>query len=68
MSHATTELSDFDIDPNAPTDNQVKLKRVEVAIRRRADVHLALFFDGIAFMEPAARREAMIELRRKLES
>lgn len=61
--------SDFDIDPNEPTENQVKLKRVEVAIRRRADCALTLFFDGIAFIgDPEERRRAMIELRQKLES
>jgi hypothetical protein len=63
------DKSDFDIDPNAPSDNQVKLKRVEVSIRRRADVHLLLFFDGIAFIsDPVEKRRAMIELRQKLES
>jgi hypothetical protein len=47
----------------------VNLKRVEVAIRRRADCALTLFFDGIAFIsDPDERRQAMIELRQKLES
>ncbi|WP_157131292.1 hypothetical protein [Burkholderia pseudomallei] len=47
----------------------MKLKRVEVAIRRRADCDLTLFFDGIAFIaDPEERRRAMIELRQKLES
>lgn len=63
------QTSDFDIDPNDPTDNQIKLKRVEVAIRKRADCALLLLFDGIAFIsDPAERRRAMIQLRQKLES
>lgn len=63
------QTSDFDIDPNDPTDNQIKLKRVEVAIRKRADCALLLLFDGIAFIsDPAERRQAMIQLRQKLES
>lgn len=63
------DKSDFDIDPNDPTENQIKLKRVEVSIRRRADVNLLLMFDGIAFIsDPVEKRRAMIELRQKLEA
>lgn len=63
------DKSDFDIDPNDPTENQIKLKRVEVSIRRRADANLLLMFDGIAFIsDPVEKRRAMIELRQKLEA
>jgi hypothetical protein len=62
-------LNDFEIDPNNPTETQVKLKRVEVALRRRADCALVLMFDGIPFIPEAdERRRAMIELRQKLVS
>jgi len=61
--------NDYDLDPNEATENQVKLKRVEMAIRRRGDSDLLMLFDGIAFISDLeARRRAMIELRQKLES
>ena len=41
-------MSDEELDPNAPTRNQEKLKRVEMQVRRRGDCELLMQLDELA--------------------
>lgn len=56
-------MSEFedDDDPNAPSPTQVALKRVETAIRKRADCELILHLDGICMI--ADPKQRAIELK-----
>lgn len=63
-------MSDYkdDEDPNAPTRNQMALKRVETAIRKHADCDLMLALDGICLLtDPVQIREELGALTRRLE-
>ncbi|MBN3729366.1 hypothetical protein [Burkholderia sp. Tr-20390] len=56
-------------DPNAPTENQMRLKRVETAIRRRGSCHLLMQLDGITFIADRAQQMlALKNLKSELES
>lgn len=63
-------MSEFDLDddPNAPSRNELALKRVEAAIRRRADCELFLLLDGICVEPNASKRMAdLTALTKRLE-
>ncbi|KVV07464.1 hypothetical protein [Burkholderia ubonensis] len=56
-------------DPNAPTENQMRLKRVETAIRRRGSCYLLMQLDGITFIADRAQQMlALKNLKTELES
>lgn len=57
-----------DEDPNAPSERQATLKRVESSIRRHCNCDLFLMLDGISILEddPTIRGE-MVKLKKKLE-
>ncbi len=56
-------------DPNASTENEKRLKRVEIAIRRRVRSDLLLMLDGIAHMNDAGTQMRELKsLKRELES
>ncbi|CAE6794435.1 hypothetical protein R70006_05003 [Paraburkholderia domus] len=61
--------TDYEIDPNAPTENQSRLKRVETAIRRRASCHLLLKLDEIAFVHDRGAQMLLLkQLKTELAS
>lgn len=45
-------------DPNALTPMQVSLKRIETAIRKRADYSLLLHLDHVCMLQDPLRRNA----------
>jgi hypothetical protein len=58
---------DPDIDPNAPTANQVALKRVEAAIRKRADCGLLMQLDAICLLtDPVQIQQELARLTQKI--
>jgi hypothetical protein len=60
---------DYELDPNAPSENQQRLKRVETAIRRRASCDLLLKLDAIAFVDNRSEQMGMLkELKTELAS
>lgn len=55
-------------DPNAASDRQATLKRVEASIRRHCNCELFLMLDGISILEDEATiRGEMVKLKKKLE-
>lgn len=55
-------------DPNAATDNEKKLKRVETSIRRRVRADLLMKLDGIALIgDKANQMRALLALKHELE-
>lgn len=61
--------TELDIDPNAPTENQLKLKRAEVAIRRRGSAALLMRLDEITFVrERPLQMQALQKLKKDLEN
>jgi len=61
--------SDFDpdVNPNAPTANQVALKRVEAAIRKRADCELLMQLDSICLLtDPIQIQRELSRLTQKI--
>ena len=64
----TNELEAFE-DPNAATENEKRLKRVETAIRRRVRADLLLKLDGIALIgDKATQMRELLALKRELET
>ena len=56
-------------DPNAATQNQLMLKRVESLVRRRGGPELILLLDEIALeKDPARVRRRMLDLKTRLET
>ena len=56
-------------DPNAATQNQFMLKRVESLVRRRGGPELILLLDEIALeKDPARVRRRMLDLKTRLET
>lgn len=57
-----------DIDPNAPNERQMTLKRVEGSIRRHCNCSLFLMLDGISLLDDEAQiRTQMVQLKKNLE-
>ncbi|WP_199031649.1 hypothetical protein [Ralstonia sp. ASV6] len=55
-------------DPNAATDNEKKLKRVETAIRRRVRADLLMKLDGVALIgDKAKQMRELLALKHELE-
>jgi len=56
-------------DPNAATENEKRLKRVETAIRRRVRADLLLKLDGIALIgDKTTQMRELLVLKRELEN
>lgn len=45
-----TSTNEPETDPNEPTSNQAKLKRVETQVRRRGDCELLMQLDEVAMI------------------
>ncbi|CAG9184182.1 hypothetical protein [Cupriavidus pampae] len=43
-----TQTNEDDVDPNAPTNRQLKLKSVEMQVRRKGDGELVMQLDALA--------------------
>ncbi|WP_334043561.1 hypothetical protein [Burkholderia ambifaria] len=64
-----TSDEEYADDPNAPTENQMRLKRVEIAIRRRGSCHLLMQLDSIAFITDRPQQmHALKDLKSELQS
>lgn len=60
-------MSNEEVDPNAPTAIQMRFKRVETAIRRKANCDFILMFDGICLLTDANEQaKQLMDLTRKL--
>lgn len=61
--------SDYEADdPNAPTTTQCALKRIESAIRKRADSALLLDLDHICLISDTVKRsQELVALTQKLQ-
>ena len=58
----------LDENPNAATQTQMTLKRIERAIRRRHDCSLFLTLDGISMLQdPVKVREALLDVQKRME-
>jgi len=63
----SNDALEFD-DPNAPSATEIALKRVESAIRKRADCALLLSLDGICLeTDPNKRMADLAALTKRLK-
>lgn len=56
-----TQMSDDDVDPNAPTNRQLKLKSVEMQVRRKGDGELVMQLDALAAISDKSQAIAGIQ-------